>query len=949
MATPLLTTKLYIPPPRPNLVRRPRLIRRLDEGLRLGRRLTLVSAPAGYGKTTLLSEWLADFGLVSADDHTSDHCKSEFHPGWVSLDENDNDPARFLTYFVAALQQIDAGIGAGVQGALRAPQAPPVEALLTGLINDIAAAPASFVLVLDDYHAIIAPDIHRTIDLLIERQPPQMHLAIGTREDPPLALSRLRGRGQVTEIRQGDLRFTPEEAATFFNQSTDLRLSASDVEALDARTEGWIAGLQMASLALRGTLSTHNHDAESATRLIADFSGRHHVILDYLTDEVMDHQPAPIQTFLLQTSVLERLCGPLCDAVNGKEQICKPVLSEAEGSTNQQMAGELVPLSPPFADSSGQEVLEYLERANLFVVPLDGRREWYRYHRLFAELLRARLREAEPDRVPELHRRAAAWYDRNGLASEAVHHALAAEDFDLAAGIIERAIQEIATWTSVDVATLLGWWNVLPDEATRARPWLRLFASRALYVTGRREAAERVLGQLEESLRDHPTAPGAGRMSDLIAADRASYAVVRGDVRQAIDFAHQALSRLPEDDATGRIRAAAILGLARLRAGDVSEAGQAFSQAIAAASAAGIDFTAVPLVCNLADVQIVQGQLRQAIQTCEQAMEMGIVDGARTPATGFAGLQLGKILYKRNDLESAQRSVSQGLELLRRGGFPDGFGLGNAVLARIRQAGGDEEGARAAIQQALQITQGFNVPRASVLVSAYQARIWLAQGNVDLAVRWARDYRRIGATEYLREFEELTLARVLLAQGKPAAALDVLEVLLDPAEEAGRLGRVIEIQALRALALHAQGETAAGPAPSDPLDALERALGLAEPEGYVRVFIDEGEPMVRLLRQAVSRHIVSEYASKLLAEFGSQANLKPGTRLLEPLTDREMEVLQLLAEGLSNPEIARRLFIALPTVKSHTRNIYRKLDIHTRKQAVAQAQALGILPPETPS
>ncbi len=679
-----------------------------------------------------------------------------------------------------------------------------------------------------------------------------MHLVIVSRQDPPLPLSRLRGRGQVTEIRQSDLCFTLEEATTFLNQSMGLDLKTSEVAALDAHTEGWIAGLQMAAFALQSRIA--DGETDSIPQFIDSFSGRHHFILDYLTDEVVRHQPEQIYKFLLRTCILERMCGSLCDALTDQTAEDKSTLTLS------------------------QQILEHLQRANLFVVPLDDERRWYRYHRLFAELLRARLQEVEPDQVPRLHLRAAQWYDQNALPAEAVHHALAIPDFDLAADVIERAILKATAWPSINVATFLEWLRVLPDDVVRPRPRLRLFASRVFYLSGQREETERILQELSDSLQDTPAIPDAENILGPVIVDRASYAAVRGDVRQAIEFAHQALTYWPENNVMMQMRVSSILGLAHFRAGNMPEAGRAFSQAIAAARAADLGFVAVPLVCNLAEVQIVQGQLRQAFQTCQQAMEMAIVDGARTSVAGFAGLELSKILYEQNDLPAAERYASEGLELLIQSGTTDSFGIGHALLAWIRQALGDDDGALAAIQRAVQITQGFDIARVATLIAAYQARIWLAQGARDLAARWARDYERLGETEYLREFEDLTLVRVLLAQDKPSAALALLDTLLPLAEAAGRMGTVIEISALRALALWALGDPSASPSassggpsgqvPSKALGALERALQLAEPEGYARVFIDEGEPMAELLRYAAARTIAPEYVRRLLQAFG---------------------------------------------------------------------------------
>jgi len=469
------------------------------------------------------------------------------------------------------------------------------------------------------------------------------------------------------------------------------------------------------------------------------------------------------------------------------------------------------------------------------------------------------------------------------------------------------------------------------------RPWLRLFSSRLLFVSGQPELAGLTLQALEAWLQDHLTAPDAGRILGLAMVDRASYAAVLGDVHQAKQLARRALAHLPQDDPIASFRAPAILGMAHSRAGEVAEAHDAFSQAAQIALSAKLNFAAVPFLCNLAEVQISQARLKQAMQTCEEAGRLAVVDGGPASVAGFVRLEVAKILYEWDDLHAAERHLLEGLELLSQGGISESFGSGHAVLAQIRQALADHEGALEAAQQAVQIAKRENVPRLVGLTSAYQARVWLAQGQIDLAARWADEYRQVGQTEYLREFEDLTLARVLLAEGQSAEALALLDARLLPAKAAGRMSAVIDIQTLRALAL---------PAPEKALDALQEALNLAEPEGYVRLFLDAGEPMQALLKRAVARGVAPHYVSRLLAAFGPSRQLVPKTPqpLVEPLTGRELEVLQLLAEDLSNREIGRRLFISLPTVKSHTRTIYGKLGVHNREEAVARAQALSILP-----
>ena len=894
---PLLTTKLHTPPIRPDLVPRPRLIERLNAGL--GRKLTLICAPAGFGKTTLANAWLRSTGRPVT---------------WLSLDAGDNDLARFLDYLVAAFRWIDDGIEGAAQRLLEAPQLPPVELLLTELINGVATHPQPFVLVLDDYHAIAEVGVHQAVGFLLERQPPQLHLVIVSRQDPALPLSRLRGRGQVTEIRQHDLRFTAAEATAFLNQVMGLDLETTDVAALEARTEGWIAGLQMAAVALQSRVAEGGE--EGVSQFIDSFSGRHHFILDYLTDEVLAYQPEAVHRFLLRTCILERMCASLCDALLDR--------APEEGG----------------GFASSREILEHLQRTNLFVVPLDEEGQWYRYHRLFGGLLRARLQETAPHQVTALHRRAAAWHEGNALLVEAVHYALAIPDFDLAAGMIERAIPRVGAWSSVNVAIFREWLAALPDDALRARPRLRLFASRVYYVIGQRDRTERILEKLEDSIPGDPSLPDAEEILASVMVDRASYAAVRGDLQQAIELAHRALTHLP-DHAIMRMRVTVILGMAHFRAGDVAEASRALSEAIAAARTAELGFVAAPLFCNLAEVLIVQGQLRQANQTCRQARDLAIVDGTPTSMAGFPGLELGKILYEQNDLPEAERYVIDSLDLLGRSGTTDSFGIGHALLARIQQARGNDEGALVAIERAIQIARDFDITRVSTLIEAHQARIWLAQGRLEPAARWAQDYRQLGETEYLREFEDLTLVRVLLAQDEPAAALALLESLRPAAETAGRMGTVIEILALQALALGAVADE------DGALEALGRALHLARPEGYARVFLDEGATMAHLLRRAANLGIAPHYVGQLLAGWEPEEARQAVdmSALVEPLSDRELEVLALLARGLTNPEIAERLFVSLSTVKSHTRNLYGKLGVHSRVDAVTRARSLGILPP----
>jgi LuxR family maltose regulon positive regulatory protein len=737
-----------------------------------------------------------------------------------------------------------------------------------------------------------------------------------------LPLARLRGRGQVTEIREQDLCFTSSEAASFLNQTMGLDLAASSIAALEARTEGWIAGLQMAAL------SMVNRDAESIARFIGSFTGRHQFILDYLTDEVLASQPQSMQDFLLRTSILDRLTAPLCDTL-------------------------LSDLQPPIPGT--QPFLEHANAANLFIQPLDDERQWYRYHRLFADLLQARLQATQPVLLPELHRRAAAWHEQHGLGAEAVGHALATGDFAYAAGVVERTIRRIETWSRIDSATYLDWYRALPHDVVQVRPRLRLFAGRALYVTGQTEAGEQVLRELEQELERDISALEPARLEtksllDQMLSDRASFAAVRGDLRLAVEYAQRALDRLPKDDTLARVRPTSVLGLAHFRAGDLDQASRDFAQAIAALTAAAsigvadLHFAAVPIVCNLAEVQFLQGQLHQAFRTLEQAMEMGTVGGQHTAATGFADLGMGKICYEWNKLQAAERHVLEGLERLQQGHIPASFGAGYTLLAHTRQALGQPQAAQDAMDRAVQNAVASGLSRLSIEASAHQARLWLAQNQVDRAIGWARDYHQFGPAEYLREFEDLTLARVLMARDDAPGALALLDRLLPPARDAGRMATVLEIHTLLALGLGATGDLDAA------LDALAPALQLVATEGYTRLFLDAGEPMARLLYHAARHGIEPACTQLLLAAFDAAAmdqvpssTVRHPSSLFEPLTPRELDILHFLSEGLTNPEIAERLFISLATVKSHTRNLYGKLEVHSRQEAVTAAQQLGLL------
>jgi LuxR family maltose regulon positive regulatory protein len=928
MATPLLTTKLYMPPIRPELVPRPHLLERLNEGLH--RKLILISAPAGFGKTTLISAWIKDSGIPAA---------------WISLDESDNDPARFLAYLVAALRTIQPDIGKGALSALQAPQPPSSEAILTALINQLDDMPHSLFLVLDDYHLITARSIHKALAFFLDHLPPQIHVVIATRADPPLPLARLRGRGQLTELRQMDLRFRLDEATAFLNQVMALNLPVEDIAALASRTEGWIAGLQMAALALQVALSTQGQDGAPSGNFVQAFAGSNRYILDYLVEEVLLRQPAEIQAFLLHTAILNRLTGPLCDAVLDAEDII------SDGAPGQ----------PPY---SSQQILEDLEAANLFIIPLDSERRWYRYHRLFADLLRKRLADAQPEQVPILHRRASIWYEQKELVPEAIDHALAAEHYDRAADLIEQIVE--ATLMRSEVATLLKWMEELPGELIQARPSLCLYHAWALLWSGE------PLEVFQSRLRDIDT--DTDTLSIQVDTLQALVAAWQGEISRAGEMAREALDRLPQDKSFLRSIATWNLGLSYLLSGEFEAGRQVLDEIATVGQKTGNVMLAVNAVCHLAELQMSQARLYEARDTYRRALELAMDEhGQLLPIAGMPLIGLGELSREWNDLEAAKHYVNQGLQQIGQWG-PFGAIDGHIAMARIRQAEGDLQGARDAIQQAQRVAVQFDATELDdVLVAIHQVRLWIAQGNLELARHWLEERglsphyapgpqadtgrRELAGgdnllDQQLRVYQELLLARLMLGLDRPDKALPLLDSQETSLEEQGRRvsRRMIEVQLLRALAFQAQDRT------DQALASLERALSIAEPGGFVRTFVDEGEQMALLLRQAASRGIAPGYASQLIAAFDTavareaadtlpypHAQPPVDQTLIEPLSEREMDVLRLLSTGLSNPEIGQELFIATSTVRSHLKSIYSKLNVHKRWDAVHRAEELGLL------
>ena len=906
----LLATKLHVPGPRPGLVPRPRLAERLDEGLASG--LMLVCAPAGYGKTVLLAEWAR---------------RGQRPVAWLSLDVGDNDPARFWRHGVAALDRARPGLAGRVAPLLGPPAPSSYEAVMTALINELAAGPGAdeALLVLDDYHLIDSGAVHSSLGFLIERRPPGLHLALASRSDPPLALARLRARGQLTELRAAELRFTADEATALLRHmaaGAAAALPDAAVAALAARTEGWAAGLQLAALSLRRQ--------DDAAGFVAAFTGSHRYVLDFLAEEVLEQQSEQVRTFLLETSVLERLSGALCNAVIGRP--------------------------------GSQALLKQAERAGLFVVPLDDVRGWWRYHHLFADLLRARLQAEQPGRVRGLHRNAAAWHAERGLADDAIRHAVAAGETTWAARLIEQHFDEIYSLRG-EAATIHRWLAAIPADLIESRPRLLLAQAQLAAASGRLDAVEPLLDAAEHAAAgtaEEPFEPTIGRATSLLvntpalkALCQAYLAQFRGDAEATAELASRALGESGEGTLPGSI-AQGFLAVAEWLRGHLAAAERAFVSSIAGFLAAGQHIESAWSGYSLVQIQRAQGRLDAAACTCRQMLEITVGAGRPPlPAAGPGYVGLAEMAYQRNELDTALRHVTEGIILCRQLAYTPPLAAGLVTLAWIRQATGDPAGALTAISEA-----GEASPGPSGLlnpVPAQRARLLLAQGDLAAAARWTEE-RGLGADDdpdYPREPGYLVLARVLLAQGQAGQALALLDRLHAAAAAQDRVSSLIEVGALRALALAAAGEEA------EAVNALAGGLTLACPQGYVRVLADEGEPMAALLARLIAAQRAGHAASVplgCLARLQHAFDAQPAASghrsrtaataqgIVEPLTGREMEVLQMLAAGHPNQAIACQFVVSLDTVKKHVSHILGKLGAASRTEAVARARQLGLIP-----
>jgi len=909
---------VYFPPARSSFVSRPRLVKRLEHGL--SGPLTLISAPAGYGKTTLMSEWRTGVGR-------------EYPLAWLSLDANDNDLTRFISYFTFALARLNPILAAHSIPLVQSPQPPPVNEILTTLINDINEFDQQFAIALDDYHVITDPAIQGAITFLIDNLPSQMHLVILTRADPPLPLSRLRSRGQLEEIRAEHLRFSIPEASSFFTQVMGIELSEEAVMAFETRSEGWITGLQLVALSIQG------RNAESLADFISDFAGTHHYIADYLVDEVLSRQSDIVREFLLCTSVLDQLTGPLCDELMDHRD--------------------------------GQNMLEMLERSNLFLTALDDERRWYRYHQLFADLLKSRLRQNEPQRWIDLHRRAVQWCERQGMVEESVQYALTAEVYDLAGDLLEKVSGEVVSREKISL--MMRWVKSLPKEVLYSHPRLCIYYAWTLSFGGYLDEADDLIRYIEEAYEEYkssgektifhsrltnlkntppqhgPILPFEDRLSIVFNLQHASIERFR-DVEKARTYCELALKRIPVNDVNDRITALFFLGHIQLLNGETILALQTLQEIVQETQLLHEVSVNLSATNYLGQAMILQGKLNQAMELCTQAARL-MVDQPKSHRLGIELIRLGDVQREWNELDKASQNIQEGLHLAESIGDFVFLRDGYVARAMLEQSLGNLESAALYLQKAEQIARNTESARGITPIKALQVRLWINMGDMQSAEQGIKilgfnieNYVTRVNLHFLDEYSLITLARFYIASGHLGKARRLLDQLQTFAASAGRQGRVIEILVLQALANYAGGEK------MQAVETLIKALALAEPEGYVRLFVDEGSKMEELLELASKSLGVGDMASyvyKLLWSFPDRL-AKPSAPLrqplIEPLSQRELEILKLVAAGMSNHEIADQLVLATGTVKKHLNNIFGKLDAQNRTQCVARGRELNLLP-----
>ncbi len=904
----LLKTKFYIPPTRPELVSRKRLINQLNEGLH--RKLTFISAPAGYGKTTLVTEWLSKLQSDATNGKPG-----QYQIAWLSLDEGDNDLVRLLTYIIAALNQVEElgpELGKIALGMIQSSQSPPTETILTSLINEMAAISFKVILVLDDYHLIEEPSIHNALTFLLNQLPFTLHLAIVTREDPPLPLARYRVQDQITELRAANLRFTEAEATSFLNEIMELHLSEEDIKALENRTEGWIAGLQLAAISMQGQ--------NNVTAFIDTFTGSHRLVLDYLIEEVLEQQSENDQEFLLKTSILDKLNGSLCDTLTDRED--------------------------------SQQQLERLEQANLFLIPLDSERIWYRYHHLFADLLRQKLIQTHVDDLAYLHQEASNWYQQAGFIQDAIQHAIAAGDHERTAALVEESWPD--WYTPSGQVIWMKWVSSLPDEIVFDRPLLGIAYVQALLNYGQLEEADRRLKDVED-LVARPNAKlivvdetQLEMLPASVARWRAYHARALGDTQNTIQYVKQALSLFPEDDFSNRAGLHGLLGLTYWTDGDIEKAYRVFSQDVFEN-----DIDRITGAFVLADMKRDLGQLREATQICEQAIKLAEVhDPPMPPGTEITYSYFSELYWEQGELDQASKTLLAAQSLGQEVDLPVWKQYWLIAQAQVEASHGNLDSAFDILDEASRLFVRTPVPVVRP-IAATQARIRIRQGRLNEAHDWSIDHELTidDTVSFMRLYELITLARLLIAQYKSGKTPEIaeqadqfLDRLLAAARDKNWVRSAIEIMILQALFEKEQGLV------SSAIERLEQALLLAEPGGFVQIFLDEGPEMAALLYEALARDVAPHFLQRLLAAYPAQGQEREAyssqpeaVDWVEPLSEREIEILTLIKEGLTNQEIAAKAYISSNTVKVHTRNIYRKLGVNSRTQAIAKARVLGVL------
>jgi len=869
MSLSILTTKLYAPPPRPKAVKRAHLLQRLAVGT--DRPLTLVSAPAGFGKTTLVSDWVQEQQRPLA---------------WLSLDESDADLSRFLAYVIAALQGVAPTVGQGVLAALQGQSSPPMESLMTALINDLDRQQKPIVLVLDDYHRLESKAVDAALTFMLDHMPRSLRLVLVTREDPPLPLGRLRARSQLTELRAADLRFSDREAAEFLNQSMGLALTEADVATLDARTEGWVAGLQLAAISMQ--------DTDDPARLIEAFNGSHQFVLDYLLEEVLNRQDPDTQAFLLRTALLDRFCAELCDAC----------------------------LEP--SERVARRVLDALEQANLFLIPLDNERRWYRYHHLFADLLRQRLRQVEhPDAVADWHKKASQWFHDHDWPLEAFQQAVATGDVDLAT---ERLLGDtMPLHLRGEIIPVLDWLESLPVDAKNQRPVLWVMHASALMMLGRLASIPPKLDAAEAAIKPFPASPALDNLHGHIATNRAFLAVSQHNVNEMRVQSQRALDLLDPHNLPARTAAQWALGHAQALSGERAEARKAHSEALAISQTIGHRIITIVSTTGLGYLHWLDNNLHAAADTYERLLEQS----GDPPLLIYSEAHLGlaRIHYDWNDLGRAAHHLNQAAELADQYEHLDRTVACDWQRARQTQARHDIGSALTLLvrtrQFAMQQAFPFHIPD----LIAEECRLRLRQGDVSGAADLVNDDAPVDAR-----------ARLAMARDAADQALAVLEPALDEAQSRNWADRQLDLRLLQAQAYATGGRM------NDAITVLHTALRLAEPGDIIRRFLDEGPAMKRLLVEAQRQGLDSAYLRKLLAAFNasSPSTNTRGSDLVDPLSKRELVVLGLIADGLSNQAISERLFLALSTVKGHNQRIFDKLGVKRRTEAVARARELGL-------